>query len=105
MTNLEHSTESHAGLQNVAIAQVPRPGASAAKKKIVFLSSCPDPWGGSEELWNGTALRFAQSGHRISVVKHLIDHQHPNIRQLKKVCENIEDYNLHYEPIITRLAR
>lgn len=33
--------------------------------KILFLTSCPVAWGGSEELWSGAALVLRQRGHVI----------------------------------------
>lgn len=41
-----------------AIAQ-PRP------RTILFITSCPEIWGGSEELWAGAALRLRSLGHRV----------------------------------------
>jgi len=74
--------------------------------KLVFLSSCPEPWGGSEELWYGTALQFASSGHQISVVKTLIDPSHANIRVLQQACRSVDDYYDQYQvPRLLRLAR
>lgn len=32
---------------------------------IAFLTSCPDAWGGSEELWAGAAKRLHERGHRV----------------------------------------
>lgn len=32
---------------------------------IAFLTSCPDAWGGSEELWAGAAERLSERGHRV----------------------------------------
>lgn len=33
--------------------------------RIVFLTSCPDAWGGCEELWAGAAKRLGERGHRV----------------------------------------
>lgn len=35
------------------------------RRSIVFLTSCPDAWGGSEELWAGAARRLHDRGHRL----------------------------------------
>lgn len=32
---------------------------------IALLTSCPDAWGGSEELWAGAAVRLRERGHRV----------------------------------------
>ena len=41
-----------------AIAQ-PRP------RTILFITSCPEVWGGSEELWAGAAVHLRSLGHRV----------------------------------------
>lgn len=35
------------------------------RRRFVFLTSCPDAWGGSEELWSGAARRLHQRGHSV----------------------------------------
>ena len=35
------------------------------QKTILFITSCIESWGGSEELWAGAAIRLAESGHRV----------------------------------------
>lgn len=37
----------------------------SGRPSIAFLTSCPDAWGGSEELWADAALRLHQRGHRV----------------------------------------
>jgi glycosyltransferase involved in cell wall biosynthesis len=39
----------------------------SSRRSFVFLSSCPDAWGGSEELWAGAALELHRSGHQVAV--------------------------------------
>jgi glycosyltransferase involved in cell wall biosynthesis len=34
-------------------------------KTILFITSCPEIWGGSEELWGGAAVELRRRGHRI----------------------------------------
>ena len=34
-------------------------------RTILFVTSCPLAWGGSEELWSGAALRLSERGYRI----------------------------------------
>lgn len=36
-----------------------------APKTILFITSCPLAWGGSEELWAGAAIELRQRGHRV----------------------------------------
>ncbi len=38
---------------------------TSGARRFLFLTSCPLPWGGSEELWSGAALRLRQRGHTI----------------------------------------
>lgn len=40
---------------------------SSSRRRFVFISSCPDAWGGSEELWAGAALQLYRCGHQVSV--------------------------------------
>lgn len=37
----------------------------SGKKTILFITSCIESWGGSEELWAGAALRLSERGHRV----------------------------------------
>jgi glycosyltransferase involved in cell wall biosynthesis len=59
--------------------------------RFAIVSSCPDVWGGSEELWAGTALFLAGNGHRIHIFKTNIDPQHPRIIQLRTAGCTITD--------------
>ena len=61
-------------------------------KSFLFLSSCPEAWGGSEELWCATALRLATAGHRVHVIKSLVDFEHPRILELISKGVVVEDY-------------
>lgn len=38
----------------------------APRRSILFLTSCPEVWGGSEELWSGAAIELQRRGHRVS---------------------------------------
>lgn len=37
------------------------------KSTVLFITSCPEIWGGSEELWAGAALRLRERGYRVVV--------------------------------------
>ena len=37
----------------------------ARPRTILFLTSCPLPWGGSEELWSGAAVRLCDRGFHV----------------------------------------
>lgn len=60
--------------------------------KVVFFSSCPEPWGGSEELWSGAAVRLRRSGHQILLYKTLVEYDHPRIKSLIEAGITVEDF-------------
>ena len=74
--------------------------------RILFISSNPTPWGGSEELWSATAAELAESGHRVSVLKTNIDRSEPRIRRLIELHCRISDLQqfrrLHRFPRLLR---
>ncbi|NEU70041.1 glycosyltransferase family 4 protein [Spirosoma agri] len=49
---------------------------------LFFVSSCPEDWGGSEELWAQAAILLAQAGHCVHVFKTNVKRQHPRIQAL-----------------------
>lgn len=57
----------------------------------MIVSSCPEPWGGSEELWSGTAAILAENHHSISVFKTGIDHSHSAIQRLTSLSCKVRD--------------
>lgn len=59
--------------------------------RFVVVSTCPETWGGSEELWAGAATILAKRGHRISVFKTQVDKQHPRIQRLKSLSCHVSD--------------
>ena len=59
---------------------------------LLFLSSCPEPWGGSEELWAGAARRLCRAGYRVSACKTLVVPTHPRIEELRGDGIVVEDY-------------
>jgi glycosyltransferase involved in cell wall biosynthesis len=59
--------------------------------RFVTVSTCPDAWGGSEELWSRAASIVAEKGHRVSVFKTLIDEMHPSIQRLKSLSCPVRD--------------
>ena len=46
-------------------AEAPVGQNQVARGRILFLTSCPEPWGGSEELWAGAACRLQERGFRV----------------------------------------
>ena len=79
---------------------------TANPARILFVSSNPTPWGGSEELWSATAAELAESGHRVSVLKTNIDRSEPRIRRLIELHCRISDLQqfrrLHRFPRLLR---
>lgn len=71
------------------------------KKNIVFFSSCPELWGGSEELWSQAAEFLARQGFQIHIFKLSIDFSHPQIKKLISLGAKITDLN-EYLPGIAR---
>ncbi|HEV3001358.1 MAG TPA: glycosyltransferase family 4 protein [Solirubrobacteraceae bacterium] len=51
--------------------------------RLAILSSGPEPWGGSEELWRQAALDLRRRGHAVDVLKTSVDDAHPRIRELR----------------------
>jgi glycosyltransferase involved in cell wall biosynthesis len=66
---------------------------SETKRKIRFavISSCPETWGGSEELWFGAAEQLLLQGHTLNVFKTNVDYQHPRIQRLTELGCTIQD--------------
>jgi glycosyltransferase involved in cell wall biosynthesis len=59
--------------------------------RFVTISTCPEFWGGSEELWSRAASFLAETGHLVSVFKTVIDEMHPGIRRLKSLSCPVRD--------------
>ncbi|RYU79425.1 glycosyltransferase [Hymenobacter persicinus] len=55
---------------------------TASPLRIAFISSCDGDWGGSEELWAGTALALAQAGHHVQGFKTNVT-SHPRLQALR----------------------
>ncbi|HEV2814501.1 MAG TPA: glycosyltransferase family 4 protein [Solirubrobacteraceae bacterium] len=55
------------------------------------MSSCPEKWGGSEELWWQAALALRERGHRVDVLKTNVDDAHPRIRDLRAAGCSVRD--------------
>ena len=61
---------------------IPRRRPAPHRRRFVVLSTCPEPWGGSEELWWAAACQLRDRGHDVEVLKTCVDAQHPRIRAL-----------------------
>ena len=49
---------------------------------ILFLSTVPEPWGGSEELWGKTAVLLKSRGHRVAAIPFAKELNHPRQKEL-----------------------
>lgn len=58
---------------------------------FVIVSTCPDAWGGSEELWRGAALHLAQAGHAVHIFKTHVQAAHPRIQELRAAGCTVTD--------------
>jgi glycosyltransferase involved in cell wall biosynthesis len=70
---------------------------------FVIVSTCPDAWGGSEELWRGAALHLKQAGHAVHIFKTHVQATHPRIRELRAAGCTITDLLAWPKPTV--LAR
>lgn len=59
---------------------------------FLFFSSCPESWGGSEELWSTAARKLAVCGHRVTVCKTGVVREHPRIVELAREGIVVHDY-------------
>lgn len=65
------------------MSRLPSPATSAAEARcFVIISSCPDAWGGSEELWRGAALHLLRAGHAVHLFKTNVAWLHLRIVEL-----------------------
>jgi glycosyltransferase involved in cell wall biosynthesis len=62
-----------------------------ARLRFAVVSTCPESWGGSEELWAEAATVLSQRGHLVSVFKTLVDKTHPKIQRLKSLSCPVRD--------------
>ena len=77
---------------------------AVSARRFTIVSTCPDPWGGSEDLWSGAAQVLSANGHRLSIFKTSLDQTHPRIQQLESLSCTVR--NLRRlpapQPLITR---
>jgi glycosyltransferase involved in cell wall biosynthesis len=59
--------------------------------RFAILSSGPEPWGGSEELWWQAAVDLRRRGHRVDVLKTVVDDRHPRTRELRSLGCSVRD--------------
>jgi glycosyltransferase involved in cell wall biosynthesis len=61
-------------------------------KYIHFFTTCPEPWGGSEELWARTARQLASSGFQITANFAHLEQTHPEVIKLIEAGVQLEKY-------------
>ncbi|RYF70839.1 MAG: glycosyltransferase [Cytophagaceae bacterium] len=69
---------------------------------FLIVSSCPESWGGSEELWAQAAIQLRQANHRVHVAKTNVDHRHPRIQALVAAGCTLTDLH-QLPPLLMRL--
>ncbi len=75
------------------------------RRSFTFISTCPELWGGSEELWAGAAAALAERGHRIAAFKTGVDASHPRVLRLKSLScpvRNLPNPLLVPQPVVSR---
>lgn len=58
---------------------------------LAIVSSCPEDWGGSEELWAQTARLLVQAGHQVHVFKTNVNPAHPRVQALRNAGCTVTD--------------
>ncbi|HEX8719436.1 MAG TPA: glycosyltransferase family 4 protein [Pyrinomonadaceae bacterium] len=79
--------------------------ASSPPRSFTFISTCPELWGGSEELWAGAAAALAERGHRVAAFKTGVDASHPGVvrlRSLSCAVRNLPNLLLVPRRVVTR---
>lgn len=76
--------------------------ATGSPKRFAIVSTCPEFWGGSEELWSAASVVLARKGHRVSAFKTRVDDTHPRVKLLKSLSCSVTD--LRHPPITERLV-
>jgi len=69
----------------------------SSPKRILFLTSCPLVWGGSEELWAGAALRLRQRGLRVFTGRSETwgsGRRHPRWQQLREAGVGVNSFSV-----------
>ncbi|HEX8116790.1 MAG TPA: glycosyltransferase family 4 protein, partial [Pyrinomonadaceae bacterium] len=81
-------------------------GGAQAARRFAFVSTCPELWGGSEELWSGAAAALAERGHRVAAYKTGVDARHPSVMRLKALScpvRNLPSTQLLPLPVLLRV--
>ena len=65
---------------------------AGSPKSIRFFSTCPEPWGGSEELWSGAAKRLVKEGFQVTANLTCFVQNHPRVVSLIESGVRMEMY-------------
>ena len=64
----------------------------AKTKSIHFFTTCPEPWGGSEELWAQSARTMAGREYLVTATLSFLDRSHPEVQRLIDAGVRLENY-------------
>lgn len=68
--------------------------------RVLIVSSCPEPWGGSEELWWQAAQRLLDDpSHELCLAKVPLERDHPRIRALAERGCRIRDLRAQWSRV------
>jgi hypothetical protein len=79
-----------------------RKGPPRKPKYIHFITTCPESWGGSEELWSRTALELAARDFDITANFVYLDQRHHEVLKLVEAGMRLENYR--GVPLIRRFS-
>ena len=71
---------------------VPKAVDEAKSRHILFCTTCPEAWGGSEELWAGAARRLVTQGYRVTAHLSHLELTHPEVINLIESGVRIDRY-------------
>jgi glycosyltransferase involved in cell wall biosynthesis len=61
-------------------------------KSVHFFTTCPESWGGSEELWARTARKMAGEDYWVTATLAHLDRNHPEVIKLIEAGVRLENY-------------
>ncbi len=83
-------------LHNSAFSSVSKDSSERPRRvkprSIQFFTTCPEAWGGSEELWSGVARRLVGEDFQVTANMSYLDKDHPRIVELIESGVLVEKY-------------
>jgi glycosyltransferase involved in cell wall biosynthesis len=76
---------------SVSTLEQKRAGGEKAKS-IQFFTTCPEAWGGSEELWSGAARRLVDEDFQVTANLSYLEETHPRVLGLIESGVRVEKY-------------